>query len=364
MRKRLTQRRNTILRALVEEYIRTAEAVSSQTLAEKYNLGYSSATIRIDLKELEEKGLVFQRHSSGGRIPTDLGYRYFVEQLMFESSLYPEEQRLIRHQFYQVQHQLDQWVRLTASIMSQALGGAAVVTMPRSLAAQLRHFELLALHDTVALLVLILQDGTDCQTRIYLNDPTTQEELSRIATQFNLRFRGMNADAISKLTSTEEMATLSPNQQTVILTLEQLLRQREMWSTDDIYQEGLTRMLEQPEFTRMGDERERGERIRKVVDALEQHHLLTLLGIPSVTSEGGIQVVIGGENAREDLKDVSLVLSRYGLPGQASGILGIVGPTRMQYARAIAFVRYMTEVMNDLMADLYGTLDTKEDFPP
>ncbi len=169
--KRLNPRKDAILRALVEEYIRTAEPVASQALAEKYTLGFSPATIRIDMKSLEEDGFIYQRHTSSGRIPTDLGYRYFVEWLMPESTLSAEEQRLIRHQFYQVQFQLDQWVRLSASILSQALGGTAVVTMPWATVGRVRHFELLSLHDTLALLVLVLHDGAVTQGRIFLAEP-------------------------------------------------------------------------------------------------------------------------------------------------------------------------------------------------
>jgi len=353
MQKRLTPRRDAILRALVEEYIRTAEPVSSQMLKDKYHLGYSSATIRIDMKELEEDGLVFQRHSSGGRIPTEIGYRYFVERLMPESTLIGEEQRLIRHQFYQVQHQLDQWLRLTASIMSQALGGAAVVTMPRAREGRLKHFEVLSLLDTVALMVIVLQDGSALQNRIYLQDITYQEELSRIALRFNTIFANQTADEMLPKIAAESLHLLTQNERTILLALEQQLRQQEVWNSEDFYQEGLTRMLGQPEFTRMGDETERRERISNVVAALEQHRLVSILGNQEGQADG-VQVVIGGESTQDQLKDVSMVISRYGLPGQRGGFIGIVGPTRMQYSRAIALVRYMTDLMNEMLADVYG----------
>ncbi len=354
MHKRLTERQEAILRILVEEYIRCAKPVPSQVLVDKYHLGYSSATIRIDMKSLEEDGLVFQRHASGGRIPTDLGYRYFVERLMQESSLLPDEQRMIRHQFYQVQHQLDQWVRLSASIMAQAIkGAAAVVTMPRGQEGRLKHFALLSLYDAIALLVVILQDGSDTQCRIYLTDPATQDDLDQLAARLNARFAGGSAADLDRVIA-DDATYMSPNERTVVLALAQALRQHDAWGPADVYQEGLTRILEEPEFTSIGDERERNERIRKVVDALEQHRLLPLLGVQAA-QEQGIQVMIGGETAQEDLRDVSLVVSRYGLPGQTGGVLGLIGPTRMQYSRAVAVVRYMTEIMNDLLADLYGT---------
>jgi heat-inducible transcriptional repressor len=358
MQKRLNPRKDAILRALVEEYIRTAEPVPSQILAEvlakKYDLNYSSATVRIDMKSLEEDGLIFQRHTSSGRIPTDLGYRYFVEMLMPESTLSAEEQRLIRHQFYQVQYQLDQWVRLTASILSQALGGTAVVTLPRSGEGRLKHFELLAIHDVLALLVIVLRDGSISQGRVFLQDAISQEELSRIAQLLNLRFAGQSAREVTDFINSGALTELSPNEQTIILALAQYVGNSDTWNAEEVYQEGLTRMLGQPEFTRLGDEQERSERIRNIVEALEQNVLLPLIS-SQVAAEEGVQVVIGGETPHQDLRDVSIVVGRYGLPGQLGGLLGIVGPTRMQYSRAVAMVRYMTQVMNELLADFYST---------
>ncbi len=354
MQKRLSPRKELILRSLVEEYIRTAEPVPSQMLATKFPVGISPATVRNELKAMEEDGLVFQRHTSAGRIPTDLGYRYFVERLMHESALSLDEQRQIRHQFYQVQYQLDQWVRLTASILSQALASAAVVTLPRASSGRLRHFELLALHETVALLVVVLHDSSVEQTRIFLDDAASQDELSRMALALNARFRGCDAHAVAAAVDDPSGVRFTPNERTVILALAQTLEQHNHWNPEDVYQDGLTRMLNQPEFTRMGEEHERGERIRTLVASLEQHRLLPLID-ERIPIESGVQVVIGGETGNLDLKDVSLVISRYGLPGQISGWLGVVGPTRMQYGRAVAIVRYMTELMNELLADLYGS---------
>src|SRR5215813_1028196 len=175
---RLSPRKEVVLRSLVEHYIRTAEPVASKQISDQlqriFGPGYASATIRNELADLEEDGLIFQPHVSAGRVPTDLGYRYFVERLMGESRLALEEQRLIRHQFYQVQHQLDEWVRLTASIVAQALQSAAVVTPPRTGEARLKHFELLSLYESVVLIVVVLDDGTVRQERLALDAPIGQ----------------------------------------------------------------------------------------------------------------------------------------------------------------------------------------------
>src|SRR5436309_15775509 len=174
----LSERKQQILRALVEEYIHTATPVASETLVRKYRLNFSSATVRHELAGLEEAMLIHQPHTSAGRVPTDLGYRYFVEHLMRESTLSLDEQRLIRHQFYQVQDQLDQWVRLTASVMARLLHSGAVITPPRASEGRLKHFEVFSVTDLSALVVLVLMDGSVQQQRLLLETPALQDELS------------------------------------------------------------------------------------------------------------------------------------------------------------------------------------------
>ena len=346
---RLSQRKEVILRALIEEYTRTAEPVASKQLSDQlagiYGPGYASATVRNELAALEEDGLIYQPHVSAGRVPTDLGYRYFVERLMGESRLALEEQRLIRHQFYQVQHQLDEWVRLTASVMAQALQSAAIVTQPRAAQASLRHFELLSLYETVALLVLVQHDGSVRQERLLLETPATQDELSRMASRLNARLHDADAEAIERAL---RGGAVEANERVVLESLARMLSQLDLLTSDAFYSDGIIQLLRRDEFAH-ADPR----RIRQVVEALERHRFIPALA-PQVMATDGIQVIIGGENSAEELKDMSVVVARYGTQEHLSGLVGIVGPTRMQYGRAIAMVRYMTEVLNDLLSELYG----------
>jgi heat-inducible transcriptional repressor len=267
---------------------------------------------------------------------------------MGESQLPLEEQRLIRHQFYQVQHQLDEWVRLTASVLAQALQSAAIITMPRGAQARLKHFELLALYDAVALLVLVMEDGAVRQERLMLETPTTQDELSRLARRFNDRFRGATAQVVNALADIEAEA-LSPNERIVVESLGRMLSRLDILSPDAFYHDGIVQLLQRDEFAHAD-----AERIRKVVEVLERNKFLPAI-TPQVMEAEGVQVIIGAENETDEMKDMSVVVSRYGVPGQASGLLGIVGPTRMQYDRAIAVVRYMTRMLDDLLGELYGT---------
>jgi heat-inducible transcriptional repressor len=350
--RRLSPRKEAILRALIEEYTRAGEPVASKQLSDRlaaiHGPGYASATIRNELAALEEEGLISQPHVSAGRVPTDLGYRYFVERLMGESRLSLDEQRLIRHQFYQVQHQLDEWVRLTASVMAQALQSAAIITPPRGAQARLKHFELLSLYDPVALLVLVLEDGAVRQERLLLDEPTPQEELSRMARALNARCFGATAEAVAALLERDD-ELLAPNERIVLESLARMLMQLNILAPDALYSDGIVELLRREEFAR-GDP----ERTRQVVEALERHRFLPALA-PHVMAEDGVQVIIGGENQAEELRDMSVVVARYGSPERVGGLLGVVGPMRMQYGRAIAVVRYMTEMLNDLLAELYGT---------
>jgi len=346
----LSQRKQQILRALVEEYIHSATPVASETLVRKYRFNFSSATVRHELAGLEEAMLIHQPHTSAGRVPTDLGYRYFVEHLMRESTLSLDEQRLIRHQFYQVQDQLDQWVRLTASVMARLLHSAAVMTPPRSAEGRLKHFELLSVSDFSAHLVLVLTDGTVKQQRLLLEDSIQQDELSAIAAHLNRLFQNKSASEVNTLL---EQHDLTPVEHLVASTIVHILEQHGDLFGDIFYREGLVNILEQPEYSRMGPEEERSERVRKIMEVLEQSRFLPALA-SQLRQSDGVQIIIGGENEWDDMKDVSLVVSRYGQEGKIGGLLGVIGPTRMQYGRAIAVVRYMTQVMNELIAEVYG----------
>ncbi len=346
----LSQRKQQILRALVEEYIHSATPVASETLVRKYELNFSSATVRHELAGLEEAHLIYQPHTSAGRVPTDLGYRYFVEHLMEESELSLSEQRLIRHQFYQVQDQLDQWVRLTASVMARLLHSAAVMTSPRADVGRLKHFEVLSVTDLSAHLVLVLMDGTVKQQRLLLEIPIYQDELSASAERLNKLFTGKSAKEVEALLGQYDFSAV---EHLIGTTIVRILEQHSDPLGDVFYREGVVNILEQPEYSRMGPEVERSERVRKVLEVLEQNRFLPALA-SHLRESGGVQVIIGGENDWDEMKDVSLVVARYGQEGSIGGLLGVIGPTRMQYGRAIAVVRYMAQVMNELLAEVYG----------
>src|SRR3954452_4453773 len=156
----MNERRELVLKLVIQEFIENPlTPVASELLVRKYGMNVSSATIRNEMAALEDLGYLTHLHTSAGRVPTDAGYRYFVENLMERSGLSAGEQRTIQHQFYQVRGDLEQWIYLAAAVLARSTHNAAVVSPPRAYEARVKHLELIGIHDTVVLLVLVLQDG-------------------------------------------------------------------------------------------------------------------------------------------------------------------------------------------------------------
>ncbi len=337
----LTERQRTILGLVIREYIRNPAPVGSRALVEKYHLGVSPATVRNELAFLEEQGYLTHPHTSAGRVPTELGYRYFVEYLMQQAKLPIEERLTIRHQFHQVSAEWDQMMRLSASILAQQTHAAALVTPPRMPKNRYRHLELVSLRDTVALLILVFQGGAVRQHVLALDAPKDQEELGRIAARLNERYAGATADKIKV-----DAAAIDTLEARVAHLVREIMIGEDERATQEIYRDGLAHILDTPEFHEV-------ESLRQVVDLLERGMFFERM-LGEVARRGGVQVIIGGEGRWQELNDCSVVVARYGRESHASGTLGVVGPIRMPYARTISVVRYVAELMSDLIYEWYG----------
>lgn len=336
----LTQRQQQVFAAVVKEYVESAQPVGSETLRRR-GLVVSSATIRNELAALEELGYLTHPHTSAGRVPTEKGYRYFVETLMEEFELPPVEQRMIRHQFHQVTLDVDQWMRLSAAVLAHASHSTALVTAPQSTRCRFKHLQLVSISDQIALLVLVLQDGTVKQQMLALNQALPAEELARTSNRLNDHYAGLSAEQIRGLA-----IALNGFESGVVSVVVGLMQQIDHRSSHEIYRDGIVDILRQPEFSAM-------ERMQTLLEMLEQRSFLEEM-LSDWAPERGVQVVIGGESRRDEMSDYSMVLSRYGLPGEASGVIGVLGPVRMQYARTIGVVRYVSSLLDDLMARMYG----------
>ena len=344
----LTPRRKRILSILVREYIATAVPVGSSTIARMYQGKVSSATVRSDLVYLDEHEYLIQPHTSAGRIPSDKGYRYFVEQLMEENALTAQEQRMIRHQFHQVQLRQEQWIKLAAAVLARMSQSVSLVTEPRARLTQFRHAELISISETKCLLVLVLQDGTIRQEIMALSQPAPQDELSRVANHLNemlhnFSLRQMLPDVLAK----HKPVPLSQLERNVLDRIFAIMKDMEKKRSSEIYQDGLVNVLSQPEFAQ-------SDQICRIVETLQRRSLFESI-VEEILCASGVQVIIGGEGRWGEMEDLSLVLSRYGINDEASGVLGVLGPTRMRYGRSISAVRYVAQLLTGLVEELYGS---------
>ncbi|MDY6911150.1 MAG: heat-inducible transcriptional repressor HrcA [Chloroflexota bacterium] len=336
----LIGRRANILRCLVQEYISTATPVSSQSLARNYGLGVSSATIRNELALLEEEDFIVQPHTSAGRIPTAKGYRYYVEVLLEERELTGDEQRLIRHQFYQVSKGIEDWIHLSAAILSRLLHNVAIVTLPQQPEPRLKIVNLISLRELSALLIVVFQNASYRQRPFDLDEMLSQEELSAVAARFTQIYEGLPSSSIR-----ERKDTQSPTETKVKQVLLDVMDEEEEHTLGDLHYDGLSQILNQPEFAK-------SDRAKVLMELLEERNLLNSVLLQAPEDER-LRVVIGNENPQSSMHDFSLVLSRYGQPEEASGIVGIVGPTRMAYGKTLSAVRFLSNTMSELLCELY-----------
>jgi len=346
----MNDRRELVLKLVVQEFIENPlTPVASELLVRKYGMNVSSATIRNEMAALEDLGYLTHWHTSAGRVPTDAGYRYYVENLMDRTPLSATEQRTIRHQFYQVRSELDQWIQLAGAVLARTAQNASVVTQPRAYQARFKHLELIGIHDTTVLMVLVLHDGTVRQQTFALDAARSQDELSRSASRINERCLDAAVGKIEDLFQQDRVLSLplfDELEQQVLELVVKAMRQLEEQLNNQIHSDGLIEMLNQPEFAQV-------ERVRQVLSMLQGGKGLGPL-IPRALASNGVQVVIGGEHSRDEMREYSVVLSRYGITGEVVGVLGVIGPTRMAYPRTISTVRYISTVMSDLLGDLYG----------
>ncbi len=337
----LSERQQIVLRLIVQKYVESATPVSSKAITESYNLGVSSATIRNDMACLEEMGYLMHPHTSAGRVPTELGYRYFVEKLMEKVDLPVQEQRMISHQFHQARLELDHWLRLSAAVLAHTSQNAALVTAPKSAHCYLKHLELISIRDNVVLLIMVLQGGTLKQQILTFDTPISQEELGGLAQRLTSLWNGLDADEVTASAVTLTGLTAKIGQATATM-MDRIDTRR----SSDIYRDGLLNILHQPEFKHRAG-------IQQVIRALEERRVVDQL-VGEALQHGGVQIIIGGEGKWEELSEVGVVLARYGINDKVTGAMGILGPVRMAYGRAVSIVRYMSRLMSDLLSDLYG----------
>ena len=343
----LDLRAQAILRAVIEEYVTTATPVGSQALVDRYRLGVSSATVRNVLAELELAGLLGHPHTSAGRIPTDAGYRWYVESIIDASPLPEVEQLMIRHQFGQVEFASEHWFRLAASTIASLTHAAGLATPAKPAAARVRRVDLVSINERMASLVVVLREGSIKQSLVTLATAEDQAALTTVAAILNELVVGRTASQAADALAALDPA--SPNADLIARVgerIQRLLEDYDRTAVEEVFSDGLLNVMGAPEFAH-------SEKLRRVFEALENRAYLGEL-VGSVAESGRVRVFIGMENEPPDMREVALVLAPYGRRDRAVGVVGVLGPTRLAYPEAIGTVRFVSGLMNELVDHLYN----------
>ena len=337
----VSERSLSVLRAIVQDYVASREPVGSKTIVERHHFGVSAATIRNDMALLEEEELIAAPHTSSGRIPTDKGYRVFVDQLADIRPLTTAQRQAIET-FLGESNDLDELLSRTVRLVAQLTRQLAVVQYPSFARARVRHVELVSLAPTRVLCILISDSGQVEQRLAELDQPVDEEELHRLRNRLNEVAAGLTmADAAAALST--ETAKADRAHAEVLRTLAATLAdQAKVTRSDRLVVAGAANLVR--------TEQDFAGNILGVIEAIEEQVvLLKLFG--EMAADEGIAVRIGRENAAFGLGETSVVSSSFEIPGRDVSRLGIVGPTRMDYSQSMAAVRAVARYLSRTLGE-------------
>jgi heat-inducible transcriptional repressor len=338
--KEMENRKQAILRAVVHEFTTSAIPVGSQALQSRYFVNLSSATIRSELAELADQGYLSQPHTSAGRIPTDTGYRYFVDFLMDVEKIPDRVGAYIKEELRTAPADVQGMVEKVAMTAAAVTQNASVASAPQGAQARVKHVDLVSLEPTEVLLILLLEGNLLRQQVITVAQPATQAQLTRLAARLNGSLAGRSGEEVRR------------HYDAAALGLEKELLGRVV-AVVDIYEkgseslvvhDGVRNLVRHPEFAE-------SSRLQQVLEVLEETRYLTLL-LRQLIGESDLQIVIGSENASSQLQGCAVVLTTYGPSNRLKGVLGVIGPTRMAYSQTVARLQAVADAASDRMAEL------------
>jgi heat-inducible transcriptional repressor len=340
----MSDRRASVLRALISHYVSSGEPVGSKTLVERYNLGVSSATVRNEMAALEEAGFISQPHTSAGRVPTDAGYRYFVDALGSEARLPAKQMHQIQSFFGEPRWELEDALRQTASLLSSLTNHAAVVFAPALDRSLVRHVELVGLAGARAMVVLVTDTGRVENHIIALPPEPEDLQLDETGQMLNRMLADTPLEeAPAKIIEELEKLPLELRlvASAVAVALAQGLTELD---GERVFLEGTSKIVDEHKFSDL-------ETVRQVIGALE-HRRLLLEVLADALSLGSVSVRIGSENPVSEMQFCTVITAPYGLSTSPIGSLGVVGPTRMDYRRTIAAVHEVSANLGRMLTDL------------
>ena len=334
----LDDRKKKILQAIVEEYIETAEPVSSKALVEKRNINYSSATIRNDMAELEKIGLLDKPHTSAGRIPSALGYRYYVDKLLNSNDISMKEIKYIQSQLETKVNQIEDLTKIATTTLSEITHYTSVGIGPKASEQNIQEVKFILLGSRLLMAIILTEKGLIKETIIKFDEDITQEQVDTITYLFNNKLHGKPLTQIDKPME-EYMHSEMSN---VLNVIKPILEQINKAINEDVpvYMEGADKSFELPEFKSL----DIAKSFVNILDTDKTKQMIDILN--SGDNEDEINVYIGDENVDKSLKDFSIVTFKHKEDGKDLGTIAIIGPTRMDYSKVISAMKYISKQLN------------------
>ncbi|MCL6634636.1 MAG: heat-inducible transcriptional repressor HrcA [Peptococcaceae bacterium] len=342
---KMDDRKQKVLLAIVHDYIATAEPVGSRTIAKKYRLGVSPATIRNEMADLEEMGYIEQPHTSAGRIPSQQGYRYYVDYLMHRQELTREEEELIRREFEAKVKDVGQVIQKTGQLLSQLTRYTAMVLTPQMGASSFKYIQLFPMHPSRAMVIVVMDNGTVHHRMIEVPKSISAGDMETISRVLNAKLQGLTMESIRLTLLKEIYFELARHKHVLDLAMELIQDSLALKSEDKIYLGGVFNMLNQPEFHNV-------EKVKTLLSILEQEEMLREL-LAWDDGDDGVTVRIGGEMNNREIRECSMVTAPYSVCGRRIGTVGVLGPTRMEYAKVVSIVEFMTENLSQVLERVF-----------
>ncbi|TSB46775.1 heat-inducible transcriptional repressor HrcA [Alkalicoccobacillus porphyridii] len=339
----LTERQLSILHAIVDEYIRSAEPIGSRSISKRHDISFSPATIRNDMSDLEELGFLEKPHSSAGRIPSQKGYRFYVDHLLMPRRLTMKEKESIQSVFSTQAQELEEMFKQSARVLSEMTSYISIVLGPEMEDARLRSVQIVPLSSDKAILILVSSTGHVENQMLHLSEHVQPADLERVVNMMNQRLMGIPLYKLQTAIQTELAHLMRQHVTAYDSLLESLQISLSIERSHKVFYSGKTNILNQPEFRDL-------DKVRLLYNFLEEdqtiHKLLS-------TQSSGLQVKIGHENKLEAFDDCSMITADYSVGDQHVGTIGIIGPTRMEYQRVINVVDYLSKDLTKLLTSLY-----------
>jgi heat-inducible transcriptional repressor len=335
----LSERQRLILNAIIDNYIHSAEPVGSRTISKRNDIGFSSATIRNEMADLEELGYLEQPHTSAGRVPSTKGYRFYVDNLIRPGHLSEQELNNIRNVFAERINHIEQVIESTASILSQVTNYTAIVLGPEIFEHRLKAIQIVPLNDQQAVAIIVTHTGRVENKLLDLPKGIHPGEIEKLVNILNSKLIDVPLWQLRQRLYQEiagEMRRHVEQYEEMLHMLERSLNPEE---GERVFLRGATKIMNQPEFRDV-------EKVKDILELLEQNdQLIRLLDVPGE----GIQVRIGQENDMDAMKECSIVTTSYYLGGKPVGVVGILGPTRMEYGKVISVLDYLARGLSQML---------------